>query len=157
MRTLLDLASTLTPHQLERACHRAGERRLLDASLVPAQRRGARRLRTALQTLEHHEPQLTRSELEERFLELVAAAGLPRPRVNTRVEGLEVDFFWPAARLVVEVDGRRHHLTPAAFERDRRRDALLQTAGHRVLRFTYRQIVDDRRYVEATLTSARPS
>ena len=44
--------------------------------------------------------------------------------------------------LVVEVDGFQFHSTREAFERDRRRDAELQRAGLRVLRVTWRQIVD---------------
>jgi very-short-patch-repair endonuclease len=157
MRALLDSATTDTPHELERACHRAAHLRLLDASAVPPGRRGARGLRIAMQSLAAQDPQLSRSDLEEAFLAIVARAGLPPPRVNARVHGLEVDFHWPAARLAVEADSRRYHLTPAAFERDRRRDATLQNAGHRVLRFTDSQIAHEPAYVVATLTSARPS
>ena len=43
---------------------------------------------------------MTRSRLEERFLEVVDAAGLPRPSANVVVAGHDVDFFWPAHRLV---------------------------------------------------------
>ena len=85
---------------------------------------------------------MTRSELEERFLDEVAGAGLPRPRVNARVEGLEVDFVWRDQRLIAETDGAATHLTPTAFEADRRRDATLVTAGWRVVRFTWRQVTD---------------
>jgi hypothetical protein len=85
---------------------------------------------------------LTRSELEDAFVALCDRAGLPRPRVNIRIEGIEVDFHWPAARLAVEVDGFRYHGTRRAFERDRARDAVLAAAGWRTLRFSYVQIVD---------------
>ena len=63
----------------------------------------------------------------------------------------EVDFLWPHQRLVVETDGRRTHLTRAAFERDRAKDAKLTLAGYRVIRFTYRQIRHDPQIVAATL------
>lgn len=53
-----------------------------------------------------------------------------------------VDFLI-GARLVIEVDGRRHHDDPEAFERDRERDALLAIRGFRVLRFSYRQVTED--------------
>ena len=56
------------------------------------------------------------------------------------MEGKEVDFFWPEQRLIVETDGRGTHLTPAAFERDRARDARLLALGYRVLRFTDLQV-----------------
>jgi hypothetical protein len=147
-RTLVDLAGVLTAHQLERTCHRAEVLRRSDAAhvdrlLATTRRRGARNLRAALATLTRVDPAITRSELEERFLALVAEAGLPRPVVNAQVAGHEVDFVWPRQRLVVETDGAATHLTPTAFEEDRRRDAALQVAGFRVVRFTWRQITDD--------------
>jgi very-short-patch-repair endonuclease len=55
----------------------------------------------------------------------------------------EVDFLWRDAQLVVEVDGYAFHRDRAAFERDRRRDAALMAAGLRVMRFTWRQIVEE--------------
>ena len=147
-RTLVDLAGVLTAQQLERSCHRAEMLRRLDTGEVErllsgARRRGAGALRAALATLVPAAPDITRSELEERFLVLVAGAGLPRPEVNAVVARHEVDFLWRDRRLVVEADGAATHLTPTAFEEDRRRDAALQVAGFRVVRFTWRQITDD--------------
>ena len=144
-RTLADLAQVLTAHQLERACHRAEILRALDAPAVeqlldrlPGRR--SKSLRRALAGLAAADPDVTRSELEERFLALVADAHLPRPQANVNVAGHEVDFLWPAARLVAETDGAAAHLTPTAFDEDRRRDAALQVAGYRVVRFTWRQV-----------------
>ena len=48
-----------------------------------------------------------------------------------------MDFFWPTAGLVVEVDGRATHGTRRAFEADRDRDGRLAVAGYLVLRFTW--------------------
>ena len=67
-------------------------------------------------------------------------SGLPSPIVNAAVEGMEVDFHWPAHGLVVEIDGFEYHRTRAAFERDRERDLALQLAGLRVVRLTARTI-----------------
>jgi very-short-patch-repair endonuclease len=144
-RTLADLAQVLTPHQLERACHRAEIIRALDAPAVEQlldrlPGRPSRSLRQALAGLAAADPDITRSELEERFLALVAGAELPRPRVNATVVGHEVDFLWPAPRLIAETDGAAAHLTPTAFDEDRRRDAALAVAGFRVVRFTWRQV-----------------
>ena len=58
--------------------------------------RGARAAALALT------PTLTRSELEDRFLMLCRAHRIPRPLVNEEVAGLEVNFFWPSARLAVD-------------------------------------------------------
>jgi very-short-patch-repair endonuclease len=94
------------------------------------------------------------------MLALVAQYGLPRPLVNTVVEGHEVDFYWPHARLIVETDGAATHLTPTAFEADRIRDAELTVAGYRVVRFTWRQLTErpaeTARILEALLSRAGP-
>jgi very-short-patch-repair endonuclease len=157
-RTLADLAQVLTPHQLERACHRAEVTRALDAAAVEHQLnrlpgRPSKSLRQALAGLAAADPDITRSELEERFLALVADADLPRPRVNATVAGREVDFLWPAPRLIAETDGAAAHLTPTAFDEDRRRDAELQIAGFRVVRFTWRHVIRHPDGVAETLSA----
>lgn len=119
----------------------------------PPGARGRRALSAAMRSLANDEPEITRSVLEDRFLALIARAGLPRPRVNARVAGFEVDFLWPERRLVAETDGASAHLTPTAFGRDRRRDAALQVAGFRVVRFTWRQVVHDPHVVASTLSA----
>lgn len=55
--------------------------------------------------------------------------------------------------MIVETDGHETHGTRAAFERDRARDARLQAAGYRVLRFTYRQILREPNLVAENLRS----
>jgi very-short-patch-repair endonuclease len=110
----------------------------IDALLIPGRRTKA--LRAALATLTHDGPHVTRSELEERFLSIIAQFGLPRPRVNAQLHGYEVDFLWPDAKLVVETDGAATHATRAAFEGDRARDLLLKTHGYDVIRVTHRML-----------------
>jgi very-short-patch-repair endonuclease len=132
MRTVADLARVLRRRDVVRALEQAEVLRLLDvAALPPALRRVAAA----------HDLAPTRSELEAAFLALCRRRGLPPPRVNTVVEGFEVDFAWPEQRLIVETDGYRRHGTRAAFERDRARDAALTAAGWRVVRFTHRQVL----------------
>lgn len=65
-------------------------------------------------------------------------AGIPF-RIQMWIDDMRVDFL--IGRLVVEVDGREHHHDPAAFERDRARDARLSIRGYRVLHFSYVQVV----------------
>jgi hypothetical protein len=74
----------------------------------------------------------TRSDLEDRFLELVR--GFPVPLVNMEFLGYEVDFCWPDHRLAVEVDG--NHTRPNDKRNDAGRDRVLRNAGYTVLRFT---------------------
>lgn len=150
-RTLLDLAAVVTPRQLSNAITEAEVLRVFDLAAVHdvvtrgGRRRGVARLRDALDAYDSRSER-TRGELERRFLELCARSGLPRPEVNVPLllDGtqIEADFLWREARLIVEADGRRFHATALAFERDRHRDQLLMLAGWRVIRCTWRQVVD---------------
>jgi len=88
------------------------------------------------------DPDLTRSELERMFISLCRRHRFPQPAVNARVGSYEVDFLWRDRGVIVETDGFAHHSSRAAFESDRARDAVLQSQGFRVLRFTYRQVTD---------------
>jgi hypothetical protein len=130
--------------RVRRAFEEADRLRLFDGRQLEAVRsraHGRHGLAVFAQLLaEHHEPHLTRSELERRFLALCAGHGLPPPVVNGLVLGHEVDFHWPGRRLVVEVDGYAFHHTRASFERDRERDAALHAAGYVVLRLTDRRL-----------------
>jgi very-short-patch-repair endonuclease len=157
-RTLLDLAEVATTRDLERAVDEALTQRLTThAALVAVVERsrghrGTGRLRGLLARTD--EPALTRSDAEERFLALVREASLPAAEVNTRVGGHLVDFLWRERRLVAEVDGYRFHSSRSAFERDRRRDAELNAAGFRVIRVTWRQLVEEPIAVAARIARA---
>jgi hypothetical protein len=148
-RTLADLATALPRRDLEKACE-AAEALALSVEIDP-DHPGARRLREAMG---RDLTTTTRSPLEDDFLVLCDRYEIPRPLVNTIVEGFLVDFCWPEHRLIVETDGRRHR-TRAAFERDRARDALLTAVGWRVMRFTTRQVRGDPVTVAARVLSAR--
>ena len=155
-RTLLDLAGVLTPTRLERAVERSLALRLFDLRAVEAvlaanpRRPGATALAQIVAEI-HHEPSLTRRELEALMLDLCDAHGIERPEVNVLIDGMEVDFVWRAQRLIVETDGREFHETPTAFQRDRERDERLTVLGYRVVRFTYRRLVGEPAGVAATL------
>ncbi|HEY3019184.1 MAG TPA: type IV toxin-antitoxin system AbiEi family antitoxin domain-containing protein [Solirubrobacteraceae bacterium] len=156
-RTLIDLADVLTPYRLERVCHRAEHLRLLDARAPAHPGRRTRKRDAALATLKKAPPQITRNELEERFLALVANAGLPPPRVNEDRGPYCADFLWPELNLVVETDGARTHNTDTAFHADRRRDVDLKVAGLETVRFTWDHILNDPRWVERALRTLTAS
>lgn len=126
-RTLIDLAEVLPAAALARAIEQADALRLLDlvglreALARQPRRRGSALVASAIDG--YRVDVITRSELEARLLVLCTQHGLPAPAVNARVHGYEVDFLWPANRVIAETDGRRHHATHAAFERDRARCA----------------------------------
>lgn len=144
IRTILDVASTTRPRLLEQVLARAERVAQLDSAalldrLDRARRvRGAPLLRSLLSGDAH--PAFTRSEAEERFLDIIRLAELPEPQVNARLGDLEVDFYFPAHGVAVEVDGFSHHSSRRSFEHDRDRDFGLGAGGVHVIRVTWRQL-----------------
>jgi very-short-patch-repair endonuclease len=151
-RTLLDLAAVLDPRHVEKAINEAEILRLTDPiSLDDLMERHPRRpgtgtLRRLLATRQIGAT-ITRSELEDRFLQFLDGAVLPRPKVNANIQtgngSIEADCAWPNHRLIVELDGHATHATAAGFERDRARDRALHAAGWRVVRITWRQLHEE--------------
>jgi hypothetical protein len=159
-RTLLDLAATgLRGRRLEAALDRAELLRLLDFDQLQQLlarypgRPGTRALNAVLSRYVAGTVD-TRSVLEELVLELCDAHGLPRPHVNSVIEGKVRDFFWPRSRLVVEADSYTWHRSPSALDDDRERDVTLVLAGYRSLRFTWEQVTRRRSYVAGAILNA---
>jgi very-short-patch-repair endonuclease len=154
-RTLVDMAAILNRPRLTRAVEQAertqrldllGLRQLLDRHPCAP---GAATLRAILATYDGAPD--TRSELERRFLEFVMGHRLPQPLLNHPIAGFLVDAYWPHWRLVVELDSVRFHFTRRGFQEDRRRDAVLQLHGLRVLRLTAERLRTEPRIVLAEI------
>jgi hypothetical protein len=94
------------------------------------------------------------SALEDRFLPLIAEAGLPRPDTNVRIAGFEVDAVWRRRRVAVELDTFHSHGDHLSFEQDRRKAATLRRAGYEVLRFSDEQVDRESHAVVATVAAA---
>lgn len=161
-RTLVDIAPMLSPGQLQAALGEADRRGLLriaevERALCRTKGRhgqGHARLRAALDAHAAHGVTHTRSELENRFLDLILTARLPRPRLNAPAAGFSIDALWPAHRLVVELDGWAHHKKRAAAAWDREKTNRLQAAGYRVLRFMHGDVVHRPAYVAGQIAQA---
>jgi hypothetical protein len=157
-RTLLDVAETEPQRDVDRALDQAVRLGLFDEREMGGVlerafgRHGLKRLRRGLVRL-RPDAGRTRSELEDRGLEVVDRYGLPRPEVNVAIGPYIVDLLWRRERLVVELDSRAWHLTPDAFEDDRRRDATLTVAGYEVLRFTWAQVSQEPAWVTDTIAA----
>jgi very-short-patch-repair endonuclease len=147
-RTLLDIAGTFTAREVEQALAKALRMRLVtgEEMRIMLERHPSYRGATLLRQLLNAEgdPPFTRSEGEERLLEITRTARLPRSELNVTVLGHEVDFLWRSARVVAEVDGYAFHASARSFAENRRRDAELTAAGYRVLRFTWADLTDGR-------------
>ena len=70
------------------------------------------------------------------MLAALSDAGVRRPRVNSYVEGYELDFFWDRERLAVELDSWEHHGTRRSFEKDRECQDDLPMAEIETIRIT---------------------
>jgi very-short-patch-repair endonuclease len=143
------LAAGITTYEAVRSCHEALARR---------GKPGTRLLRRAL---EAHGPGLERAEstLERRLLMLLRDAGVVGGVVQHALPWRaalpgRVDLAFPVAKLIVEADSRRWHGRFDDFDRDRARDNAAQLAGWRVLRFTWRQLVDEADSVATAVRTA---
>lgn len=144
-RTLLDCAALLPRKRLRYAVESADRMDLLDVRALVALcdassgKKGAGILRRfALE--QRGAGHRSKSPPETTFLRLCLAHGLPEPLVNSMLHGYEVDFYWPQARLVVEIDTYTYHRSWAQRQRDLERDADLKVRGEEVLRFTCERI-----------------
>jgi very-short-patch-repair endonuclease len=155
---LLEFAAIATGDELERAIAEAYAlnlatesqlRRTLKRNLRIA---GAAALRAELNR--EGGPQWTRKEAERRMKLLLRGADLPVALTDQLVASFKADFFWPAQRLIVEVDGYRFHSSRWAFERDHKRDQVHKNAGYEVIRFTWRQLNEEPLRVVAAIAMA---
>lgn len=127
-RVLLDLAPRLPLNELTRAAHEAWIRHGTSPAGVERciarnpTKKGVGKLRLALGS------DVTLSDLEDGFLELLARHDLPCPRTNIDHAGDKVDCHWAERGLTVELLSFRFHGTRRAFEDDvarRRRSSHL--------------------------------
>ena len=128
-RMCVDLTDVLIAEELTNVIHEAAFRNRFS---VDATRQAMRRAK-GRRNLWVLEQALTdwlagsaglKSRKERAFLTLLRGAGFPRPRINTHVLGVEVDFHWPRQRLVVEVDDTHHDRPPTASDDESRDDDL---------------------------------
>jgi very-short-patch-repair endonuclease len=157
VQTLVDLATELGPLGVERAVNEADKHNLIDPETLRAAlddhagQPGAPLLRSLL---DKRTFRLSDSDLEILFRPIAASANLSPPLSKQRVNGFEVDFFWPELGLVVETDGLRYHRTPSTQSRDARRDRAHVLAGMTPLRFAHYEIKYERAQVRTSLSRA---
>ncbi len=155
-RTLLDLAEVVPATELRRAYEAAERHQVLDFKALNEliERSNGRRGLASLIALLDYDPATaaeSKSDLESAFLDLVREVRLPLPSLNVLVEGYLVDAYWPAARVVVELQSYEHHAHRQAFDRDYAKLGRLSMAGYQVLPLTYRQLKLERDWVVAAL------
>lgn len=168
-RTLIDLARSVGRVRLTVALDSAlRERRTtedrLHARIVALRTKGRYGIPKLLEVIEGAEAcRGGHSWLERRFLQICAAAGLPRPRtqqVATVAKGrlVRVDFEFDTTGVVVEVLGYRWHRGDrAALARDVERLNALVLAGKLPLQFSYDHVTAEPEWVTAQVRAALAS
>lgn len=78
----------------------------------------------------------------------------PRFRRQHTMGPFTLDFYCPAARLAVELDGGQHYQGGSRHERDVARDAWLAERGIRVLRFSDRDVLLETEVVQEVIWAA---
>ena len=115
-------------------------KRVLDLAAVEAAlQRHARRpgVGNLKQAMREYRPRRDRkSDLERAFDELIAGTDIPEPLRNVIIGGWEIDFYWPHARLAVELDGRPYHIAVRDTEKDKLKDAKLLLLQINTMRIT---------------------
>jgi hypothetical protein len=165
-RTIIDLAATLSEARIDWVLDRAlssgsvGLENLADlfASLARRGKPGTTVMRGLLEKRgQDYVPPDT--VLEQRLLSVIESGGLPRPTPQFTPPWLaptagRVDLAYPEHKLIIEGDSRKWHLLMESFETDRQRDNQAQLAGWRILRFTWRQIMEEPETIIASVTAA---
>src|SRR5437588_3145411 len=137
-RTMLDIAPRLSDKALVRGVddlRRPGRLHLADLADVLvrfARSPGAKRLLPFIE----RPTGPTRSEFERAFIAFCERFGLPWPLVNARVNGVEVDAFFPEHGLIVELDGWDFHSSRESFVGNRDRDTEMLVHGLETVRIT---------------------
>ena len=147
-RLLVELAPTESPDGLKRMLAEAIRRRVLSHEAMRAtldryaRSPGIGRLNAVYSA---YRPRPDRkSDLERDFDRLLDRhPEIPEPVRNEVFGPWELDYFWPAHQVVLELDGRPYHLVVEQIERDRLKDAYLLARGLRPLRVTDRRFNDD--------------
>ncbi len=165
-RTLIDLAKVLRQSRLEQVTDNALAAGLVEfenvvthfQALTRQGKSGMQKMRRILEQRADGE-HTSDSVIESKLLELLDEVGLELPVKQFHAPWLEpingrVDFAYLERRVVIEADSRRWHGLFEAFEIDRRRDIAAQLAGWKILRFTWKMLTEDPRFVIDTVRAA---
>ncbi len=138
-RTIIDLWPNLSAQARLRMLREGLRLRLTSVPRMHAAvrahrgRRGVASLRVALEQLGALGLDRCRSDAEAWAVALIADAALPLPDINEDVAGEEADLSWPAARVIVEIDGPSYHVLR---DEDIHKMKAWQAAGFEVRRIS---------------------
>lgn len=150
-RTLIDLSRMCDPESFELMLDEALRRGLTRLSRLRWRLRTIGQGREGVALLnglieEREGAGLSQSVLETKFLRLLKRARLPIPVQQFEVflagRRAFLDFAYVDQRLAIEVDGYRYHSGIRSYQRDRDRNNALTNLGWRILRFTWKDVIE---------------
>jgi very-short-patch-repair endonuclease len=162
-RTLVDLGAVARPWLVRRALEqwlREGHVTVAEvrATLERVARRGRAGAGVLREILDTRALALSASDgdAEVVLAEALQAMGAPAPVYHFLIPAglgqvFEIDFAYPEAMLLVEVDGYSTHTTREAFESDPMRDNWLVDRGYMVRRYTRRRVLTQSHVVAAEI------
>jgi hypothetical protein len=147
-RLLIELAPREQPAELQRLITQAIRTRVLKLDELElafkrhAHRPGVGVLKAAMRA---YRPRPQRKSGFERAFDdwLDQYPEIPDPLRNVQIGPWEIDCYWPAQQLAVELDGRSYHIAAGDFEKDRIKDTDLQRRAIRVIRITAQRFERD--------------
>jgi very-short-patch-repair endonuclease len=142
-RTFLDHAPTMSREQLRRAfadARRSGHLKPTALHDILDRNPNHPGRTPLLKAFTGHQP--TRSVLEDTFRRFCRQHDLPVPLINVKLNGYEVDAYFPGHDVIVELDGWDYHQDRHSFEDDRDRDADQLAVGTPTLRVTWERITE---------------
>jgi hypothetical protein len=156
-RTILDFARVAKPEEVALAINEAKLRNLAkhgQIARLPQTHAHYPGIAAVKAALGDSPTRFTRSGLERRFLRFCSSHGIPLPDCNVPLmfdgRPIEADCVWPQHKLIVELDDRATHSSPASFDNDRARDRALAVEEWRPLRVTPAHL-DERTQLAADL------
>ncbi len=140
---VLDLAATENLRMVRRALSSLDFQHNLDVRAISAACSRGRPGSTATKkALAIHQPELahTNGALEEAFLFWLEEEGFAIPKFNRQRFGVTPDAIYDALNLAIELDGEGNHHSAAQKARDAANQAILESHGITVIRFTHHDV-----------------
>ncbi len=137
-RAIADIANRLSDKQLTRATQNARRTGHIKPTDLHRLLLRCPRLRPLVDPTQNP----TRSGLEDTLIPWLTQHGLPIPRLNTHVNGYEVDALYPEHKVIVELDSWEYHHDHPTWLSDHERDAHHLSRGYPTVRITENRLTD---------------
>lgn len=156
LRTVFDLAGSLSPNEFEMVLDEARRRQLIAERalrellerLGSNGRPGTHRIRSILDSGEMQRP-VPGSPFERRFVQFLIRRFLPIAERQVSIHDdvgsfvARVDFAYPDLKIAIECDGKRHHFGRDDWEKDLQRRSRLAALGWLVIHVSWDMLTNE--------------